>query len=52
MPSTGLQFSPDSEEALFVTEPPGYRVIELDGDACTTSVVRLPETRFAPVQPS
>lgn len=51
VPSTGLQFSPVSDETEFVADPPGYRVIELDGDACTTSVVRLPETRFSPVQP-
>jgi len=51
VPSTGLQFSPLNDEAEFVTAPPGYRVIELDGDAYTTSVVRLPEARFSPVQP-
>jgi len=50
-PSTGLQFSTVSDEAEFVTAPPGYRVIELDGDTFTTSVVRLPEARFSPVQP-
>ena len=48
VPSTGLQFSPVNNEAEFVTAPPGYRVIELDGDAYTTSVVRLPEARFSP----
>ena len=47
-PSTGLQFSPDSEAALFVPAPPGYRIIELDEDSCATRVVRLPEVRYAP----
>ena len=51
VPSTGLQFSPVSQEAEFVRAPPGYRVIEVDGDGCTTRVVRLPEARFSPVQP-
>ena len=35
-PATGLQFSPDSVEALFVTAPPGYRPIELDGGGYST----------------
>jgi 3',5'-cyclic-AMP phosphodiesterase len=47
-PSTGLQFSPTSDEALFVAAAPGYRIIELDGDSCMTRVVRLPEARYAP----
>ena len=47
-PSTGLQFSPTSEEAEFVQAAPGYRIIELDGDSCVTRVVRLPEARYAP----
>ena len=51
VPSTGLQFSPLSQEAEFVAAPPGYRIIELHGDICATSVVRLPEALFTPVQP-
>jgi len=52
VPSTGLQFDPVSDVAHFVTAPPGYRVIELDGDTCATSVVRLPETGLVtPIQP-
>ena len=47
-PSTGLQFSPTSDEAEFVQAAPGYRIIELDGDSCETRVVRLPEARYAP----
>jgi Icc protein len=47
-PSTGLQFSPDSPEAEFVTAPPGYRLVELRDDGYTTSVVRLPEARYTP----
>jgi Icc protein len=51
VPSTGLQFSPTSAEAEFVAAPPGYRIVELDGDSYATSVVRLPEARYAPTQP-
>ena len=47
-PSTGLQFSPGSDEALFVQAAPGYRIVELDGTSCVTRVVRLPEARYAP----
>ncbi len=47
-PSTGLQFSPDSDVALFVPAAPGYRIVELDGESCVTRVVRLPETRYVP----
>ncbi len=47
-PSTGLQFSPESDKAEFVQAPPGYRIIELDGSSCVTRVVRLPEARYAP----
>lgn len=51
VPSTGLQFSPVSQVTEFVAAPPGYRVIELDPDGYRTTVVRLPEARYAPVQP-
>jgi 3',5'-cyclic-AMP phosphodiesterase len=51
VPSTGLQFSPVSDVAEFVTAPPGYRVIELGDDGYSTAVVRLPEARYAPTQP-
>ena len=51
VPSTGLQFSPTSDVAEFVTAPPGYRLIELGDDGYSTSVVRLPEARYAPTQP-
>lgn len=50
-PSTGLQFSPVGDEAQFVAAPPGYRVVELREDGYSTSVVRLPEARYAPTQP-
>jgi Icc protein len=49
-PSTGLQFSPAGTVATFADDPPGYRVIELDGDRCTTRVVRLPEARYSPTR--
>ena len=51
VPSTGLQFSPTGDVAEFVTAPPGYRLIELGDDGYSTSVVRLPEARYAPMQP-
>ena len=51
VPSTGLQFSPVSDVAEFVTAPPGYRIIELYGDGYSTWVVRLPEARYMPTQP-
>ena len=51
VPSTGLQFSPTGDEAEFVAAPPGYRLIELRDDGYSTTVVRLPEARYAPTQP-
>jgi Icc protein len=51
VPSTGLQFSSVSDVAQFVTAPPGYRIIDLNGDGYSTSVVRLSEARYAPTQP-
>jgi Icc protein len=51
VPSTGLQFSPVSDVAEFVAAPPGYRLIELGEDGYSTTVVRLPEARYAPTQP-
>ena len=51
VPSTGLQFSPVSDVAEFVASPPGYRLVELGDDGYSTTVVRLPEARYAPTQP-
>ena len=48
-PSTGLQFDPAGSVANFATAPPGYRVIEIDGEDFTTHVVTLPEIRYTPV---
>ena len=48
-PSTGIQFSPQGSTPTFVADPPGYRIIELNAEGYTTRVIRLPETRFAPV---
>ena len=48
-PSTGIQFSPQGSTPTFVADPPGYRIIELNPEGYTTRVIRLPETRFAPV---
>jgi 3',5'-cyclic-AMP phosphodiesterase len=50
-PSTGLQFSLAGETARFDHSPPGYRIVDLDGDRFTTHVVRLGEARFAPSRP-
>ena len=47
-PSTGLQFDPAGETTNFALDPPGYRVIELDGEHCSTRVVRLPAARYTP----
>jgi Icc protein len=49
-PSTGLQFDPAGTTTTFANDPPGYRVIELDGDRFTTRVVRLPEARYLPIR--
>jgi len=49
-PSTGLQFSPAGTTTTFANDPPGYRVIELDGDDYTTRVVRLSEARYTPTR--
>lgn len=49
-PSTGLQFSAVSDEPLFVQAPPGYRIVELNGEELSTRVVRLPEARYSPDQ--
>ena len=49
-PSTGLQFDPAGTTTTFANDPPGYRVIELDGDDYTTRVVRLPEARYVPTR--
>ena len=51
VPSTGLQFSTEGDVAEFVAAPPGYRLIELGDDGYSTTVVRLPEARYAPTQP-
>lgn len=47
-PSTGIQFSPAGSQATFVSDPPGYRVIELTDDQFSTTVRRLPAARFSP----
>ena len=48
-PATGIQFSPAGSQPAFVAEPPGYRLIELTDDGFSTTVCRLPVTRFSPV---
>ena len=48
-PSTGVQFVPAGETPDFAADPPGYRVIEFDGDSYLTYLVRLPEVKYTPV---
>ena len=48
-PSTGVQFVPAGETPDFAADPPGYRVIEFEGDTYQTHVVRLPEVKYTPV---
>lgn len=48
-PSTAFQFDPNANEPVFDSLPPGFRVIYLDGDSCTSEVVRLPEQRYPPL---
>ena len=48
-PSTGIQFSPAGSVPIFVADPPGYRIIEFNDDGFSTTVYRLPEVRFLPV---
>ena len=48
-PSTGLQFVPSGDVPAFAVAAPGYRVIEFHGDALTSTVVRLPEIKYSPV---
>jgi len=49
-PSTGLQFDPVGDTAAFAKAPPGYRLVELNDEGCTTRVVRLPEARWSPTK--
>lgn len=46
-PSTGIQFDPSGDTPQFMSAPPGYRVIELDGLDYRTHVVRLPERKYS-----
>ncbi len=48
-PSTGLQFDPQGTQATFANDPPGYRIIELNGNSVETRVVRLSEATWTPV---
>jgi Icc protein len=44
-PATGIQFAPRTDALQFDKLPPGFRVIDLDGDEFHTRVVRLPEVK-------
>jgi Icc protein len=50
-PSTCFQFQPGSPKPAFGDHAPGFRVIELDGDAFSTRVVRVGDP-MSPVPPS
>jgi Icc protein len=45
-PSTGVQFVPGDDEPSYDALPPGYRIIELDGESYRTHVVRLPVLKY------
>ena len=47
-PSTAMQFVPGIDEFAVDRVPPGYRVIELDGEDFRTRVVRFPEWVYSP----
>lgn len=49
-PATGIQFTPGTEQLQFEDIPPGFRVIDLEGDQFETYVIRLPELKY-PVEP-
>ncbi len=48
-PATAIQFLPGSETVQFDLQPPGFRVIELDGDQFSTATVRLDHMPFTPL---
>ena len=45
-PSTCIQFRPRSDEPAYDQVPPGFRVVEFDGEEMVTRVVRLPELKY------
>lgn len=47
-PSTAFQFLPEGENPDFDLEPPGARILELDGPRWTSRVVRLPKLIWTP----
>lgn len=48
-PATGIQFDPAGDTPTFSAAAPGYRVIEFDRKWYSTHVVRLADTKYAPV---
>lgn len=51
-PSTGIQFDPAGDVPRFAADPPGYRVIELNGTKLTSRVERLSEAKYVPTDES
>lgn len=47
-PSTAIQFEPRGEESSYTTDPPGYRIFDLEEKGYRTVVVRLPVLRYPP----
>lgn len=47
-PSTAIQFNPVGDVTTFAIAPPGWRVIELNGDDYVTTIGRLTEVRYPP----
>lgn len=48
-PSTSVQFEPSGGEPKYVAVPPGFRLIELDGNEFRTRIVRLPQVKYRPI---
>jgi Icc protein len=49
-PSACLQFRPQTREPEYEPLPPGYRVLEFEGDTLRSRVVRLPRLKYPPEQ--
>lgn len=48
-PAASFQFAPHTPSQEYDLLPPGYRLIEVEGDEYRTTVLRLPELRHIPV---
>jgi len=48
-PSTAIEFEPQGEESSYVNAPPGYRIFDLEENGYSSEVLRLPVSRFLPM---